>query len=427
MKTRAFTAVALAAVLGVVTSSRAQGGGIAPRPIVADAPLHQAGYGEYWSTSLPIGNDSTLAVHLLDENLYVTTRSGDLFALQADTGLLRWVRHLDDRLLRDRPPSHQQASGNDGPMLLVTLSTVNVFDRYTGEPVARLDLGFPASSGTVGDAATLFLGAANGQFYAIRWSADPCCTTHVLWHAMVDGTVTSTPVLALGRVYVVSDGGGVYCIARHSKTLIWEYDVGGDVSGGIQVDASGVYVAGLNRELLVLDPDTGGRVHSYRFPEVLLDGPTLVQRTLYQHCDGVGLYAFDVDTHNRLWMLPSARRFIARAAENLVLMDDAGDLLRVDNRDGRVRQKLDLPPHTLATTNTRDAVLYLVTPDGRVLCAKPLAFPYLRREAVIAARARLPFSPSDALGSPGDASTGSAPSSTVDRAARDPLRSRDRG
>ena len=47
----------------------------------------------------------------------------------------------------------------------------------------------------------------------------------------------------------------------------------------------------------------------------------------------------------------------------------------------------------IAVTNQRDRVLYLVGRDGRLLCAKPTGFDYLRREAVATARARLGLSP----------------------------------
>jgi hypothetical protein len=197
------------------------------------------------------------------------------------------------------------------------------------------------------------------------------------------------------------------------------------VTGGIQVDESGVYVSSTDRRLYVLDTDTGSRIHTHRLPGPLCDTPTVVQRTVYQYCQGDGLFAFDVDTRQRLWRNPDARRFIARAAEDLVLMTVSGDLMFADNVSGQVRHVVDLPEGVTAVRNSRDAVLYLVAPDGRVLCAKPRRFPYLRREAVTRARAQLHLHPRAIQESLGDSATnpsiaGSSPSNPT----ADPLRSR---
>ncbi len=48
---------------------------------------------------------------------------------------------------------------------------------------------------------------------------------------------------------------------------------------------------------------------------------------------------------------------------------------------------------SLLHADFHDAVLYLVASDGRIQCAKPQGFPYLRREAFATARARMGLSP----------------------------------
>ncbi len=426
MSTRILLVVSLFSLVGFSASSRAQNVGVSARPVASDAALLGAGYGAFWATSIPVGNGSVLSATLLDENLYVTTRAGGMYALQADTGLMRWAKHLDARLIRDRRPSHVLYPDGDGPVAVVTHSHVNVYDRFTGNDVVSLELPFPVASGAVADVRHMFLGGVDGEFYALRWSGDQCRAPLVAWHARLVGKLVSAPVLALGRVYFVSDAGVVYCVAREANRLIWAFDLGAEVAGGPQVEASGVYVAGIDHRVFVLDPDTGRRLNSHRLPGVLLESPTVVQRTLYQHCDGVGLHAFDVDTDRAMWTIAEAERFVARAAERLVLADGVGDLLFVDNRDGRVQHRLDLPHGAIAVPNPRDAVLYVVTPDGRVLCAKPLGFSYMRREAVMTARARLGFSEGEireSLQASEAEATRDAPAPAVDR---DLLRSRPR-
>ncbi len=122
----------------------------APRPIVAPAAFRAAGYGEYWSTSLAIGNDPVVSAHLLEENLYVRTQSGAVYAVQADTGLVRWVRSLGGRLFEDRAPTHLRLSSGDGPVVFVTYTALQLFDRYSGEALQQIDLPFSAAGGGCG-------------------------------------------------------------------------------------------------------------------------------------------------------------------------------------------------------------------------------------------------------------------------------------
>ncbi|MEE9294465.1 MAG: PQQ-binding-like beta-propeller repeat protein [Phycisphaerae bacterium] len=394
-------------------------------PILDAESLRQVGYGVFWDSSLPSGNDPVFSAHLLDENLYVITKLGVIYAVQADTGLLRWARQLDETVYRDRAPTHVATPSDDGPVLFVTHSKVTAFDRYSGETFKELQLPFPAGGGAVADGFLMYVGSAGGEFYTLRWLCDPRCIPLTRAHVDVNGVITSQPIAAFGRIYFTTSVGEVYCVEPGGKVLRWAYATGGEVSSGIQVDDSGVYVASTNRRLYVLDPDTGRRIRSYRFPGPLFDRPAVVQRTCYQYCPPDGLFAFDVDTRRRLWVRPDAREFVARAAENLVLLTTTGDLMFAENQTGQVRGILDLPEDVIAVTNTRDNVLYLVGRDGGLLCAKPTGFDYLRRDTVTTARARLGLSPRAVQATlaglaTGPLTTGAATAAAVD----DPLRSK---
>ncbi len=419
------TVVCILLILGSFADVGSGQPGVATLPPVVGAEgLDRVGYHGFWEIALPLGNDSVLGSHLLDENLYVTTRAGFVFAIQADTGLLRWVQNLGATLVRDRAPTHVQTPSGEGPVVFVTHSAVRVFDRYSGDEVRSFELPFPAGGGAVANRDLMCLGSAAGRLHSLRWSADPRSAALQWWEVAVKGVVASTPVSIFDRWYVVSSGGAVYCVRPEDKLLHWASRIGGSVSGGLHVDESGVYVASTDRSLRVLDADTGERIRTYKLPGPLYDAPDVVQRTCYQHCPGAGLYAFDVDTREQLWVGPHARRFVARAAENLVLLSETDGLLFVDNETGTVRHTLDLPNRVSAVRNTRDGVLYLVAADGRIACATPKGYPYLRRDAVRRSRAGLSQPPSaaqDGLVNP------SIVNDPGQRVSSDPLRSANRG
>jgi outer membrane protein assembly factor BamB len=419
------TLAACAAVIATPSFGQATAPVAHRAAIVSHAALSAGGYGEYWAIDLGFDRRTVVdEAHLVDENLYLRTTEGVVYAIQADTGLLRWVRDLGEMSFRSRPPTHVQTDGGGGSVLFVTRSHVHAFDRHNGDVVGRWRLPFPAGGGAVADDYGVYLGGADGMFFATGWPSDCCSEMPVVWRAGVEGAVLTQPTLALdGRLFFASDEGVVYCVGSGNRRLYWSVALGGVVTGGLYRDETGVYVASDNRRLVVLNEQSGRFVKEYRFPEKLRDAPVVVQRTVYQYCPQDGLTAIDVDTRDRMWRMPNARRFVARAAERVVLMTESGDLAVADNGSGRIHHVIDLPKDTLTARNDRDAVVYLVSVDGRVLCAKPRGFPYMRRETILSARTSL--GGSDSAGA--ERGTGVMPSDhhshAQTSAADDPLRS----
>lgn len=392
-------------------------------PIVSNADLQAAGYGEYWSARVPLsGGDAVVSLLLMDENLYAGTRSGLWFAVHADTGLIRWAASAGDHVAVLHPPTHLRSDSGGGPVVLTSHGRVKVLDRYNGEPIREVELPLSASAPASCDGASMYFGAADSRFYSLRWYDDPRAGGLVRWRATLDGLVMSAPVLSGdGRVFFVTDQGSVYCVRGADKGLEWRSGGRGAVAGGLYVDESGAYVASTDHRLYVLDERTGDTIIRYLLPGPLFDTPVVVQRTAYQFCRGAGLFAFDADSRDALWNRDDLTRFVARAAERLVARDRRGDLVLLDNESGAVHGSLKLPIGALTAENARDTVLYLAMPDGRLLCAKPAGFPYLRREQVADARYRLHRRPP--LDSPSTDSPDAAPPTADEESVTDPLRS----
>ncbi len=383
-------------LIAVCTASQAQ----FSKELVSPERLAAVGYQKYWDMTLPVGGEGIRWAYLLDENLYFVASSGRIVAVHADTGVMRWVVDLDEHIVREHAPSHLVNDAGDGPVVFATHSRVQLFDRRQGSLVADISLPSSGGGGAVAAGSSVFLGTSHGLLQNLHW-ADGGAVSGVAWEARVRGSVTSQPVLKFGRLYAVSDGGVVYCVRPSDKRLLWAYSVRAEVAGGLHVDESGVYFAGTDRNIHVLDTDTGERIRRYLLPGPLFDTPTVVQRTLYQYCPGEGLFTFDVDSRERMWQNRLARRFVARAAEHLVLEAESGDLMFVDNNTGSIERILRLPDDARTIANERDAVIYLFAADGRVLCAAPDDYPYLRRDDVIQARAGLTEHAHEAAARPG--------------------------
>ena len=179
---------------------------------LADTTLKDAGLARYWTADVPIPSDDSLAeVYLVDDTLYLYTLEGIVFALQADTGLIRWGKKLSARNFSIQKPGHIAGAPGYSLAAFVTPGGTQILDRYSGSAIASFPNEFAVGGAPVGAGDTLFMGSADGNVYALVWHTAGSCETIQWWKVRAGGPVTATPILYGGdRLIVASQGGHVF-------------------------------------------------------------------------------------------------------------------------------------------------------------------------------------------------------------------------
>ncbi len=395
--------------------------------VPTSADFAGAGYGEFWSARLRLeSGDAVVAAYLLDENLYVRSQAGLIYAVQVDTGLLRWVHDLEERFHVDRPPWHVESIAGAGPVVFTLPDRVVFVDRFSGEVVGRVELPVPAVGAAVATMNTLYVGGSDQNLYAIRWSLHCRGPSVTLWRVGLAGMVRGRPVLTFdGDLIVASERGRVYRMGGRDKHLIWAFGVGGAITGGMAVADSAVYVSAADQRFYMLDFDSGRLIEEELLPSGFATAPFSASGFVYQYCENRGIYSFDTQSHRRSLHIPAARSFVAQGSDKIVFVSETGSLIFANSTSGEIVGIIELPRGSVVPANSRDSVIFLCTADGKLICAKPLGFPYLRREQVTAARVELHAPPGSAdnedEGLPSDAGG----QGVLDRGNQtDPLRSR---
>lgn len=366
-------------------------------PLIDDAKLQAAGMFRYWQASLPLSpGDSPDEAHLVDEALYVVTDGGVLFALTANTGLVRWAAKLTEADHRIYSPTHIRTADGAGPVVIPTSTKVFIHDRFSGDRIQSFTPEFAVGSPAVGYDDVLFMGGADGRFYSLRLNHPLAREPFMLWAAAAEGRVTAAPVLyAHDMLLFASQGGAVYSCRAADKTLNWVFRANGPITGDPVVDESGVYLASLDRSLYRLHLLSGRVIWRMRLPQPLDEGPVVTAHTVYQYCPGHGLSAVDADTGREKWRSHSARAFLAHTRNGDIVFTSDHRLEVLDHDNGDVRHSIEAPAKTRTASNRNDDAVYLLGRDGRVLCARLDSVPYLRRQQVIAARQQLNRPPRD--------------------------------
>ncbi len=365
-------------------------------PVIGSDALRGAGYASVWSFDLELpGHETMTGYYLLDENLYAVTSSDLVYAIEARTGLIRWINNLGERSFRERPPTHVKNNSGGGPVVFVTPSFVQVFHRYSGDLIRRFEVPFAPGGAAVADSLFLYMGTAGGKLVSLRWEESLADFPLVRWRATLDGRLLTTPVQATpvqgddDRFYFVTDTGIVYCVEGRSQRRIWSFDAGGPVGGGVAVGSVALFVASPDRHLYALNTLDGSVVNRHRFPNPLHDRPTVSQDTVYQYCEEYGLYAFDVDTGEFLWRQPAARRFVSGKGDRVVLGGPEGTLLIVDRKTGGVTGAIYPPRDLMTVQNTGSDLIFFATPAGRLGCLGPHGYPPLTNKDILHARSEL--------------------------------------
>jgi outer membrane protein assembly factor BamB len=246
------------------------------------------------------------------------------------------------------------------------------------------------SSSAAADESRLFVGAADGHLYAMLWHNPQYRRPVQLWRAMAGGTVRAAPVYVdRDHIYCASKGGQITCCTAAKKIEQWSFRAGRAIAGEIEVSPDGVFAASIDRSLYRIGPLNQKLHWRRRMPEILERGPVKLGNMVYQHCPGRGVYAIDAQYGDIRWNRAEADQVLARDAGQVYILSDAGDLLAVDNETGDARGRLVLPNKLMSAVNRVDDAVYLLSPTGSLLCARPLNTPPLSPQQMQAAHATL--------------------------------------
>jgi outer membrane protein assembly factor BamB len=391
---------AILGLLGVFTATASAGADA----LIDPAALRQAEYSAFWEAQLPLREgDGATGIHLVDDNLYVTTTEGEVLAIHPGAGLLRWARRVTQRTFTIFPPTHIVNDTGTGPVVFATTTTLTVLDRYSGDPLASAPPQFAIGSGAAGyvvraqdDDETdvqlyrLIVGSSDGHVYAVQWKLPTQPRMFNLWRAAAGGPVQATPVFGdPDHVYCASMGGNVYCCTVATKAKQWEFRAGRAIAGNPELGDDALYVASADRSLYKLDRLSGLVRWRRRLPELLQTGPTLLGDAVYQHCPGTGLHAVDARYGDILWTLPEGRQAVARAGDRVVVSLGGDRLATVNAATGTVLAELPLAYPAHVAVNRQDGAVYAVSPRGHLLCARPVGDAPLSRMELDAAHATL--------------------------------------
>jgi len=344
---------------------------------IDSSALHQAGLVKFWQLRLPLDAGQEIAdAYLVDDQIYLATHDGYVYAVHAQTGANRWKKQITTARYRVRRPCH---AGN--LTIFVMPPAIAHYDRYTGQPVRRFETRFPTGSAAISDGIRYYVGGIDQRVYAFYLDQD-----FENWKASAGGQILSRPALLGKHLYFAGDDGSVYACIAANKQFYWRARTAGSITADLAVDDNGVCVATRDNSLYSLAPQDGSRRWRTRFSGPLYEPPVVTPEVVFQYCPEDGVVAINsgtVGVEKRVrWTLADGRQLLT-ADERLVYVlsrDESILIARLD--DGKILHTIPAPGFTMPMPTPSLPALYVASKDGRVFCARKRGVPLVTAEDV---------------------------------------------
>jgi outer membrane protein assembly factor BamB len=282
---------------------------------------------------------------VVDGFLYFQDKNSLFYALDADTGKVRWkhdigdlaaaspayadgrlfavtlepgeavgMRARDGKVLWRRPlPGRSETSPLVvGDKVIVGSESGDVFalDAETGKVVWQASTAGNVKGGLALDEGVLYGANYAGEVFALRAS-----TGEFVWRSSTQGSsfsrggpVYSTPAVAFGRLFLGSIDGRVYSFDTDNGELVWSHSTGDWVYPGPAVadtKRSGptVYIGSKDQNFYALDAETGEVRWQKDVGGIVLGAASVLGEVVYVGVIGpnIGSFGFDVKTGRQVF------------------------------------------------------------------------------------------------------------------------------
>jgi len=293
--------------------------GMMPGPAPGSAPV--------LAWQMDVGGEVYASPTLANGVLYVMSKSGVLYAIDASTGIERWRHEVTSYVTRASPAVVDgvvyvgggfnfsaldaatgntiwtvplQYGGHASPTVLDDMIVVSsqqgwvyALDAVTGET----DWRSPTEGIVFGAAAVSDQSVVYGTDEGVLYNVDPADGA-LNWRASIPGALYATPVVIGGTVLVATQSGEIHALDLASGTGLWSANHGGSQPPATNGEV--VVLTAADGGVYGLDAVTGRQVWLYPSGKQSLTAPSIAGN-LVLFGAGHALYALDIQTGEAVW------------------------------------------------------------------------------------------------------------------------------
>lgn len=291
---------------------------------------------------------------VVDNVVYVGSKSGFLLALDAETGRERWRFDLGNYIIRG------SAAVVDGMVYVVGGYDVFALDADSGQPRWRLPIKLAGPSSPAVVDGMLYVASQEGELYAVEVE-----TGALAWHYKADGLVFSSPAVAGGMVFIANDTGDLFALEVGTGRLRWKLTGLGAVYGSPAVGDGTVLVSSLTGFLVAVDAATG--TERWRFTAGGSPTPAVVEGVVYAAAGESGLVALDLESGEPRWTFATGAPVTSSPTlANDVVYVASGPILHAISLEGESVWRYPTREVVSASPAVAGGLVFVASQDGNL-------------------------------------------------------------
>lgn len=339
-----------------------------PATALQAGALRDRGFRHAWQIRLPLEGAQTIThVHQLDDQLYACISDGYVFAVDVDSGAVRWSRPVAKFGEVIPKPVHHGEN-----VIFATRRGLRVYDRTLGD--LRKEVGHQGGARHIavsGD--TLFVGDDRARVAALDAN-----TFHRNWHSRVEGLLAHPPTIEEPNTFAITDQNKIYASTTSRPRSIWPryVELREPASTPLVSTEAGLLLGGRDGIVRLIDRNSGRLLWEVQLSAVVEPSLVVLDDIAYATTLADGLVAIslapDLAAQERiLWKISDAEMLISASKDALIVRLWGGEVLFRDRATGRSLGTVDFWQYDSGVQHFSKPRIILADRFGRMLVAKP--------------------------------------------------------
>ncbi|HEV3204287.1 MAG TPA: PQQ-binding-like beta-propeller repeat protein [Gemmataceae bacterium] len=405
-------------VAGVTVEAQSRDRVYSRPQLPSQAVLNRLNLKMAWRAYVPTGGqrDRIFSVQFLENQMLVLMRSGQLTALDPETGTLQW------NLQVGLPYWISQAPGyNNQSIFVYSGARLYSLNRKTGGVEWDLEPKYFPSAPPAADDRNIYLAGGTGQLsiYEIpkppqkgldvrastrqdpesspvygpnagggRAGGEDAATvggvlssvgkkrlvqeaaiqpTH-LWDYEMQGRLEQTPLLAENFLVLGDTRGTFISLTKTFHEIQYSFRTEAGISAPLNQHGTTAYIASREYNVFALDVVGGQILWRFTADRPILRRPAVTDEDVFVAPERGGLYRINRMTGAEIWRNQEAERYVASNKAFVYALDPSGRVLVLDRGRGTLLSALDARDFVVPVANEFTDRVYLASNDGLVIC-----------------------------------------------------------
>lgn len=329
--------------------------------LVPENTARQAGLTRAWYTQAQVDTSrhELTGAKLEGTTLFILTSAGQMQALDAETGKIKWSSRVGEP---EQPSYGPAAHGNE--VALISGSTLFVLDATNGKEILsrRVD-GAPGGGPELSDD-FVYAPLATGQLQAYALDSKP----NGKWQVSSAGNIFTEPVIVEDQIVWVTSKGYLYSAYASGKGINFRFDAADRLVAPVALHEKTILVASAGGNLYCLDSRSGRQRWRSSVGVGVLNPAVALNGVAYVGTEDMHLYAFDASNGTQKWIANGVDALVSASKDKIYGVGKNGNLAVLQAETGEILSFWPGPNHLTPVQNKITDRLYFVSSDGLIQC-----------------------------------------------------------